>query len=601
MQKQLFISEISCNFNLRRPKVINKPTNVYCVVYVGGKQHYFATGLKVLPSQWNKKKQIAEVSNTLTTLDNRNNNILNEKINQLRGYYKEYIEYLCSNPNDTDKLCNFIYKDMNMKKPRETKEKATDLLERALEIYKSKSKSLSTATLRGYENKMNAFKKYIKDSKVDDNLKLLTQRGLNDYQEYLLKKSEKVEIGQKGGGKEGINQKCQFIARLINKVLCSNNDFLNLSIQSVKYDVIKRDKRNKENGIHFPLDKEEIRLFSNVTNLNEKQILYRDIFILQCNCGQRVSDLKQLIMGNYTKNEDNYILLKTQKESTTAYIYETEEIKEILDKLKTHIFNYKGKTCLKAGKKRINLDNLDNDPQYNEAIKLIAEKANLNRNWDYKDAQDRPLSNPIYKIISSHCARHTFATIMRAKGYPADKVCWLLGHVDDTMVKAVYAHNDNKLISKQLTETRKTIEGEDKTKADALQSLFAYDRLKELERMKDNGINILPLSDKCISIIKDTSNLKKAIQLINTAPTEEQEEFINKVKELDKIIWYIAKHTADTALYNIYEYKSKELGIIDKVTDVNQLNYMFEQELREEEIEYYSDEAQAERHFKNNW
>ena len=601
MQKQLFISEISCNFNLRRPKVVNKPTNVYCVVYVGGKQHYFATGLKVLPSQWNKKKQIAEVSNTLTTLDNRNNNILNEKINQLRGYYKEYIEYLCSNPNDTDKLCNCIYKDMNMKKPRETKEKATDLLERALEIYKSKSKSLSTATLRGYENKMNAFKKYIKDSKVDDNLKLLTQRGINDYQEYLQREAAKVKVGENGGGKEGINQKCQFIARLINKVLCSNNEFLNLSIQSVKYDLIKRDKKNKENGIHFPLDKEEIRSFSNVTNLNEKQILYRDIFVLQCNCGQRVSDLKQLIMGNYTKNEDNYILLKTQKESTTAYIYETEKIKEILDKLKTHIIDYKGKTCLKAGEYRINLDNLDNDPQYNEAIKLIAEKANLNRNWDYKDAQDRPLSNPIYKIISSHCARHTFATIMRDKGYPADKVCWLLGHADDTMVKQVYAHNDEKLITKQLNETRKTIEREDKTKTDALQSLFAYDRLKELERMKDNGINILPLSNKCISIIKDTSNLKKAIQLMNTASKEKKEEFINKVKELDKIIWYIAKHTADTTLYSIYEYKIKELGIIDKVTDINLLDYMFEQELRDEEEEYYSDEAQAERHFKNNW
>ena len=601
MQKQLFISEISCNFNLRRPKVVNKPTNVYCVVYVGGKQHYFATGLKVLPSQWNKKKQIAEVSNTLTTLDNRNNNILNEKINQLRGYYKEYIEYLCSNPNDTDKLCNFIYKDMNVKKPSETKEKATDFLERALEIYKSKSKSLSTATLRGYENKMNAFKKYIKDSKVDDNLKLLTQRGINDYQEYLQREAAKVKVGENGGGKEGINQKCQFIARLINKVLCSNNEFLNLSIQSVKYDLIKRDKKNKENGIHFPLDKEEIRSFSNVTNLNEKQILYRDIFVLQCNCGQRVSDLKQLIMGNYTKNEDNYILLKTQKESTTAYIYETEKIKEILDKLKTHIIDYKGKTCLKAGEYRINLDNLDNDPQYNEAIKLIAEKANLNRNWDYKDAQDRPLSNPIYKIISSHCARHTFATIMRDKGYPADKVCWLLGHADDTMVKQVYAHNDEKLITKQLNETRKTIEREDKTKTDALQSLFAYDRLKELERMKDNGINILPLSNKCISIIKDTSNLKKAIQLMNTASKEKKEEFINKVKELDKIIWYIAKHTADTTLYSIYEYKIKELGIIDKVTDINLLDYMFEQELRDEEEEYYSDEAQAERHFKNNW
>lgn len=601
MQKQLFISEISCNFNLRRPKVVNKPTNVYCVVYVGGKQHYFATGLKVLPSQWNKKKQIAEVSNTLTTLDNRNNNILNEKINQLRGYYKEYIEYLCSNPNDTDKLCNFIYKDLNMKKPRETKEKATDLLERALEIYISKSKSLSTATLRGYENKMNAFKKYIKDSKVDDNLELLTQRGLNDYQEYLQREAAKVKVGENGGGKEGINQKCQFIARLINTILHCKNEFLPLNIQLVKYDVIKRDKKNKESGIHFPLDKEEIRSFSNVTNLNEKQILYRDIFVLQCNCGQRVSDLKQLIMGNYTKNEDNYILLKTQKESTIAYIYETEEIKEILDKLKTHIIDYKGKTCLQAGEYRINLDNLDNDPQYNEAIKHIAEKANLNRNWDYKDAQDRPLSNPIYKIISSHCARHTFATIMRNKGYTADKVCYFLGHADDTMVKQVYAHNDEKLIIEELNDTRKNIEREDKTKTDALQSLFAYDRLKELERMKDNGINILPLSDKCISIIKDTSNLKKAIQLINTAPKEKKEEFINKVKELDKIIWYIAKYTADTTLYSIYEYKSKELGIIDKVTDINLLDYMFEQELRDEEEEYYSDEAQAERHFKNNW
>lgn len=598
MQKQLFISEISCNFNLRRPKVINKPTNVYCVVYVGGKQHYFATGLKVLPSQWNKKKQIAEVSNTLTTLDNRNNNILNEKINQLRGYYKEYIEYLCSNPNDTDKLCNFIYKDMNVKKPSETKEKATDLLERALEIYISRTKSLSPSTLRGYDNKMNAFKKYIKDSKVDDNLELLTQRGINNYQEYLQTEADKVKVGKMGGGKESINQKCQFIAKLINEVLCCTNDFMYLAIQPVKYIALKRNKKNKEEGVHFPLDDKEIKAFGEVTDLNEKQILYRDIFVLQCSCGQRVSDLKQLIMGNYTKDEDNLILLKTQKESTPAYIYETEEIKKILDKLKSYIFDYKGRTCLKAGEYRINLDNLDNDPQYNEAIKLIAEKANLNRIWTYRDAQDRPLSNPIHKIISSHCARHTFATIMRAKGYPADKVCWLLGHADDTMVKQVYAHNDEKLIIEELNDTRKNIEGENKTKADTLQSLFAYDRLKELERMKDNGINILPLSDKCISIIKDTSNLKKGIQLINAAPKEKKEEFINKVKEIDKIIWYIAKHTADTTLYNIYEYKSKELGIIDKVTDINLLNDMFQQELINEEQEYYSDEAKLERHLK---
>lgn len=599
MQKQLFISEISCNFNLRRPKVINKPTNVYCVVYVGGKQHYFATGLKVLPSQWNKKKQIAEVSNTLTTLDNRNNNILNEKINQLREYYKEYIEYLCSNPNDTDKLCNFIYKDMKKKDNKQSK--ASDLLERALEIIFSE-KELSKNTKKNCLKKLNAFIKYIKDSKVDDNLELLTQRGINDYQDYLRGKD---------CGIKDINQKCQFVVMLIREVLSYNNEFLELHIAPVTYKTIP-DKRGKDERPHFYLETKEIEAFKNVTGLNERQSIYKDLFVLQCNCGQRVSDLKQLVIGNYnTYNEDGeeLIRLETKKENTTAHFPATNDVKQLLGKLQPLVYTKDGNIhIIKTGDTDIiNIDNLDDGSLYNNAIKEIAKKANLNRIWKYKDAKGNSKSEPIHKIISSHCARHTFATIMRAKGYKSDDVCIMLGHADDTMVNQVYGHNDENIKTKKLAKAIKRVEGKDEitsnekqSKTDALQSLFAYDSLKELERMKDNGINILPLSDKCISIIKDTSNLKKAIQLMNTSPKEKQEEFINKVKELNKIIWYIAEHKADTTLYNIYEYKSKELGIIDKVTDINLLEYMFEQDLRDEEQEYYSDEAQAERHFEDS-
>ncbi len=601
MQKQLFISEISCKFNLRRPKVINKPTNVYCVVYVGGKQHYFATGLKVLPSQWNKKKQIAEVSNTLTTLDNRNNNILNEKINQLRGYYKEYIEYLCSNPNDTDKLCNFIYKDMKKKDNKQIK--ASDLLDRALDIIISE-KELSANTKKNYYDRLNAFKKYIKDSKVDDNLELLTQRGINNYQEYLQREAAKVKVGQKGGGIVNINYKCQFVVRLIMEVLSCKNEFLDYHISRVTYKPIK-DKRGKDERTHFYLETEEIEAFNNVTGLNERESIYKDIFVLQCNCGQRVSDLKQLVIGKYTTDEKNFIHLETKKENITAYFPATDTIKQLLDKLCPLVYSKGELHFIKTGNTDINIDNLDKGSLYNNAIKKIAKKANLNRERKYKDPSGKEISNPIYKIISSHCARHTFATIMRDKGFEADEVCIMLGHADDTMVKQVYAHNDDNIKTKKLAKAIKRVEGKDETKdnikqfkTNALQSLFAYDRLKELERMKDNGINILPLSDKCISIIKDTSNLKKAIQLMNTAPKEKKEEFINKVKEIDKIIWYIAKHTANTTLYSIYEYKIKELGIIDKVTDVNLLNDIFQQELINEEQEYYSDEAKLERHLK---
>lgn len=579
MQKQLFINEISCKFNLRKPKEVDKPTNVYCVIYQNGKQHYFATGLKVIPKHWNKKKQIAEVSNSLTTLDNRNNNILNDKINQLRGYYNEYIGYLCSNPDSTDELNNFIYRNMEKK---ETKYKASNLLERALEIYTTEKKQ-NENTIRNYYNRLKAFIKYITNNQLSDNIDLLTQRGLNDYKDYLLNEANKTKTGKRGGGTADINQKCQFVALMINNILSCKNEFLDLHIQQVKYETIK-DKRGKDERSHFYLKTDEIEAFSNVTELNERQRIYKDLFMLQCHCGQRTSDLKQLVIGNYTKDEKGFIHLNTKKENITAYFYETENVKLLMDKLCPLIYIKKGKHLIKTGDTEINIDNLDKGGLYNNAIKEIAKKANLNRIWEYKDSKGTPVSAPIYEIISSHCARHSFATIMRNKGYEADEVCLMLGHADDTMVKEVYAHNDDKIKTNKLEKAIKRVEQKSNIKEESsiLQALFAYDSLKQLETMKNTGIDILPLSKQCISIIKETSRLDKAIHLFELSPKEKQKEFIDKVKELDKIIWYIGKHTADTSLYSIYEYKCKCFGIIDKITDIDLLNNIWQQELLQE-------------------
>lgn len=110
-KKQFFASQISCKFNLRKPKS-NKPTNVYCIIRTEDKVYYFATKLKVIPQHWNKKKQLAEVSNFLSALDNQNNSILNARIEQYKERVKEYIDYLCKNPNEEVTPKKFIYKDM---------------------------------------------------------------------------------------------------------------------------------------------------------------------------------------------------------------------------------------------------------------------------------------------------------------------------------------------------------------------------------------------------------------------------------------------------------------------------------------------------------
>ena len=118
----------------------------------------------------------------------------------------------------------------------------------------------------------------------------------------------------------------------------------------------------------------------------------------------------------------------------------------------------------------------------------------------------------------------------------------MLGHADDTMVKEVYAHNDDKIKTNKLEKAIKRVEQKSniKEKSSILQALFAYDSLKQLETMKNTGIDILPLSKQCISIIKETSRLDKAIHLFELSPKEKQKEFIDKVKELDNMVYWQA-------------------------------------------------------------
>ena len=68
MEQQIFINEIQTSFVLRQPKS-TKPTNIYLVCRIQGKQVKLATGVKVYPEHWNTKKQEAYISVSLTELD----------------------------------------------------------------------------------------------------------------------------------------------------------------------------------------------------------------------------------------------------------------------------------------------------------------------------------------------------------------------------------------------------------------------------------------------------------------------------------------------------------------------------------------------------
>lgn len=63
---------------------------------IGGKFYRASAQVKVYPSHWDSKQQLAVVSNVQSKQDNRNNKIVNDQLSKVRRYFSEFIEYISS-------------------------------------------------------------------------------------------------------------------------------------------------------------------------------------------------------------------------------------------------------------------------------------------------------------------------------------------------------------------------------------------------------------------------------------------------------------------------------------------------------------------------
>lgn len=560
--EQLFLKG---NFNLRQTKVANKVTPIYYVINVNGKQYKFATGVKVICSQWDKEKQQATESVKQSKADNRNNKVANEVLEKYKDSFAQYLDYLAVNEETPNykTLRRFIYME-------ETKINPIDVFKTAFD--KLISELSNDGTINQYRNYYNAFADYIKD-KTD--MSVFNQYGVNDYKKYLQKKGDSVN---------NINKKVGFLVRIINEYLCVDSDYLYLNLQKVSFTTLK-DKRTKDEKGRFPLTENEVSKiahlqindedtfsFEDVAPKSEDGITnnkyrskktgkelkeYRDIFVLQCDCGQRVSDLKQFLKGDYTEttyNGSTYFEIKTKKSGykQSAFIRKTATVERFLETYKNGF--------------SVNIDILDNsNSYYNLAIRKLCQLANINRIIEYSDSKGVSHKEPLYYKITSHDARHTFITNMIIKGFSPDVLCWLTGHNDDTMIKSIYTHlsKSDKLnsIEKELAKIEKK-----SVNKDGLQELFAYDELKKVQStLKNNADGYHTQSAKtAITKIKDVSLLSK----YNTIDKE-------KVLELEPIIFDLSYYFKDFDLYNSFEYKLKHFGLIDSITSYEDMIIRF--------------------------
>ena len=552
MDKLKLLNSSSLNFNLREPNK-NKSTNIYAVIKINKKQIKIATELKINSWQWDKKKQMPIIDNRTNKEDIENLINTFNILYDFRFAFLNYFLYICTNdlkPTE-DNVKEYIFNNLkknimnkeNLKKGDGRKPKATNLLKRAFQIYyKEMHTTIKESSIEANETRLKAFLDYCEE-KEKDSLSMLSQIGINEYQDYLIKKSkrEKEKGNKRYDSSKSINNKCELIERLVNKVMVGNSAFIRYHISPIKYNQLEEVIQKGEEKKRRPLKEEEINKLINCQDLNGEEKEYRDLFLLECYGSYRISDTPKLFDKEEQKNinigEYEFIVINTQKENIISVIWVNDIIREILERYKN-------------GFKHANPLSKSFATRYNIVIKKIAKKAKLDSIETYINAHNEKEERYLYEIIASHFARYTFIYNGLFKfGFTPNELKDFTGHRDDRMINECYkietaedkANNAYKAINRVLSEklennrnvkiTREDINKDEVLIKDAKDALYClganyndlvdindYHKLNEMlyidyhNKYQKMGCNMAYIKDLWLN--KDILSLKEKRELI---------------------------------------------------------------------------------------
>lgn len=533
MSEQVFL-DFSLNFNLRQTKK-NMPTIIYALFTFRGRQYKVNIGAKVYPTQWNKRKQIATISNGQTRLDNRNNEIVNKKIRSLLAIFEEKKNYLCENLERIDFLFEEMRQAINPKlKCRNYMEKeihlsATLVFRKMVDKYVKEDSSKKI-----YLGYISAFEAFLKVKNIPNRLSVINGDVLTDYQQYLLDLNPRRIATH-------LN-KIKGIRTLINHANRDKEIKASININSF---VAIRDERSKEQrkSKQVPLTEKQLLAIYNYTNLKPREVEARDLFICQCLLGQRISDLPKIFKGEYAitrlDDENEVISFAVQKTREEATLYLFPVVKEILERYK------------ETGFKHIDLLTEDekvvrrNEAKLNRTIKQVCKKVGLDSDVIYVEQIGEDVvekKKKLFEMIHTHIARHTFITLMCRLGVSKEDVIIATAHTDTTMIDDVYLHETINDKGTRLINSLKKIKGS---------TLF---KIEEANNMVDTTMN----EEEAVKKLNSAESVTNNITFDTLLDTQFFASKINKASDMFERMGYVKNG-------KLYDYNSEISGIVKEI------------------------------------
>lgn len=469
--EQIFLKG-RCKFYTRRKS--DKPQLIYAYINLLNNRFVISTGVKVKPTQFSVKKQLAQESNLLTTLDNYNNNIVNKELKAFKERFNLFLNFLMENPDKISYIQEEIYNFVTMKKKKQTANKINESLEFILmeQIdYEVKHDIISEGRVANKESGVKNFISFLSKKGIPLIWESMNLQTYNSYAEYLL-----TEKNAKGKilNISTINSYLSTIKSLVNGI-CNRELQTEVDTRKWKRERTKITTEDRKTS-NYVFSDEQLDKIKNL-EVSGVSAVVRDLFVFACNTGQRPGDCVKLIKSHTRLNSNGFQVIrhipnKTKKTGIPSIIplFDVELVDGIIEKFQNEpsYIDYLNKTT----SRRNYLNSIH--------IKKIFKAAGINDEFvkivqrGHKIEQEET-----NQTESSHVylARHYYVTLCAKNHVPLQIVIKITGHSSTKMVEDVYSHLN------------------EQEQADLVTSNEAIQKMGGMESEKDND-NVIDAIDE---------------------------------------------------------------------------------------------------------
>ncbi len=387
------------SFILRKSTKEEKPISLR-FSYGRGKKFVYAIGHSVNPKYWDKVK--FKVKNVAII---RNSNEINDLLRDLESELLNFVsecdakQILITNNILKDHLNRFTHKGIY------DEPEITSFIAYIKTHIKQKEKELgNSGGVVKYKQTLTQLEEFVSDTGMKLDFENVDSEFFAEFIEYLYNKEHSRGVG--------------YSHNTIGKHIKSIRTFMNASAEEELHSNYKFKKfkifSEETTAIYLTLE-EQKSMFELDLSHNPKLELARDVFLIGCEIGQRISDYHDLQKHTLvTIEEEQYIEIKQQKTGKKVFCKITDAIRKIMND------RYNGKLPPKIFPQKLNDD-----------IKDVGRLAKINDKIKHERTQggQKVITKvPKYSLIMGHTARRTFCTLKYKEGLSVHYIMQLSGH-----------------------------------------------------------------------------------------------------------------------------------------------------------------------------